>query len=569
MTNNSLKKRLILVTVFVISVLLISKLSLHSAQRPVRIGIASMITPVDAVKYYQEIVDYVGDRLGMPVEMVLRRTYDEMDKMLEKGTVDIAFICSAPYVKNRREFGVELLVAPEVNGRPFYKSYIIVHKDSPFKRFEDLKGHTFAFTDPKSNSGRLYPVYRLAKKGLRPEEFFKKYIYSYSHNKSVELVAKRIVDGAAVESLVYEYMKKQGNPYVQETKIIERSPDFGIPPVVVSTGVSLFVKEKIKEILLNMHRTAEGKRILSAMNIDRFVEVPDSNYDSIREMERVVSRLSPPSKKQKKDDSVIYFGVIPRDNPRITYEKYQPLIDYLTETTGHRFELKLKKSYEETVVSLGNGETDVAILDPLTYLEAHARYGAVCILKSVNSRGEPFYYSMIITKKDKPLKSLSELKGKSFAFSAVKSTAGNLIPRYLLAEAGIHLKDLGMYKNFDYHETVVKRVLSGEFDAGAVRDSVANKYMPLGIKVIKRSSPIPTGPVVIGPRTSFVTGEMIKSALININKTERGQQVLKKLDPEFWGGFIEARDSDYQGIRDMINNVPKTCGMGCHPKIKL
>jgi len=63
---------------------------------PVRIGVASMITPVDAVKYYQDIVDYISEKLGVPVEMVQRRTYDEMDKMLEKGEVDAAFICSAP-----------------------------------------------------------------------------------------------------------------------------------------------------------------------------------------------------------------------------------------------------------------------------------------------------------------------------------------------------------------------------------------------------------------------------------------------------------------------------------------
>jgi phosphonate transport system substrate-binding protein len=164
---------------------------------------------------------------------------------------------------------------------------------------------------------------------------------------------------------------------------------------------------------------------------------------------------------------------------------------------------------------------------------------------------------------------LSELKGKRVAFAAVKSTSGNLLPRYLLAEAGIHLKDLGGYKNFDYHDSVVKRVLRGEYDAGAVRDSVANRYKPLGIRIIARSAPIPTGPVVVGPKTSYITGEIIKSALLNINKTERGRKVLRKLDPEFWGGFIEARDSDYQAIRDLINNVPETCGMGCHPKIRL
>ena len=97
----------------------------------VKIGVSSMITPVNAVKYYQDIIDYIGEQIKQPVQMVNRRTYDEMDSLLEKGEVKIAFICSAPYVKNRKQFGIELLVAPTVDGNPVYHSYIIVHNDSP------------------------------------------------------------------------------------------------------------------------------------------------------------------------------------------------------------------------------------------------------------------------------------------------------------------------------------------------------------------------------------------------------------------------------------------------------
>jgi phosphonate transport system substrate-binding protein len=188
-----------------------------------------MITPVDAVKYYQEIIDYIGEQIKQPVQMIHRRTYEEMDSLLERGEVKVAFICSAPYVKNREKFGIELLVAPSVNKKSTYNSYIIVHKDSKIKSFLELKGKFFAFTDPRSNTGKLYPTYLLKMIGTTPEIFFKKIIYSYSHNKSIELVAKRIVDGAAVESIVYDYMLKKDSPYVKQTKVIKRSPPYGIP----------------------------------------------------------------------------------------------------------------------------------------------------------------------------------------------------------------------------------------------------------------------------------------------------------------------------------------------------
>lgn len=133
------------------------------AGESLRAGVASMITPVSTVKYYQQVVEYLGRKLGMPAEMIHRTTYDEIDVLLEAGRLDVAFICSSPYVLDKARFGAELLVAPQVNGTVFYNSNIIVHKDSPITDIEGLRGKTFVFADPKSNTGRLYPAYLLVR----------------------------------------------------------------------------------------------------------------------------------------------------------------------------------------------------------------------------------------------------------------------------------------------------------------------------------------------------------------------------------------------------------------------
>jgi phosphonate transport system substrate-binding protein len=528
-----------------------------------------MITPVDTVIYYQNLLDYVSKKLGAPVELVHRKTYEEMDRMLGEGRVDAAFICSASYIKDRRDFGINLLVAPQVKGSVYYRSYLIVHKDSDIRSFDDLKGKTFAFTDPKSNTGKLFPQYILAKKGKRPEEFFRRYIYSYSHNKSIELVAKKVVDGAAVDSLVFDYMKEKGSPYTEKIRIIEISPDFGAPPIVAARDVPLFLKVQLQEIFRHMHLDPEGKKILDSMLIDRFVEVPDSNYDTIREMETFVSTVMVPEETRSRETDTIYFGILPRENPRIAFEKYQPVIDYLTEKTPYTFELILKKTYEETINALGSGDIDFALLEPLTYLEAHARFGVISLLKSVTEKGESFYRSVVVARSDRPVRRLSDLKGMSFAFASIKSTAGNLMPRYILADAGIHLKDLGNYRNFRYHDSVVKWVLKGEYDAGAVRESTAKKYIPIGIKIIASSEPIPTDPVVVRPTVPYDVIEKVKDVLMGMNRSDKGKELLLRLDPEMRGGFTATRDSDYEAIRKMINKVPETCGIGCHPRIRL
>jgi phosphonate transport system substrate-binding protein len=117
---------------------------------------------------------------------------------------------------------------------------------------------------------------------------------------------------------------------------------------------------------------------------------------------------------------------------------------------------------------------------------------------------------------------------------------------------------------------VVKAVLKGQQDAGAVRDSVARKYNKLGIDIIAESDPIPTGPLVAGPGTPFAVIENIKRALLALNPDDPGhQKILHRLDEDLKSGFTEAADTDYADIRAKINAVPRTCGLGCHPKIQL
>ncbi len=561
----------------VLCLLLLACPSVAMAENPknsLRAGVASMITPVSAVRYYYQAVDYIGKKLGVPIEMVHRTTYDEIDVMLETREVDFAFICSSPYVLNNEKFGVELLVAPQVNGKVHYSSNIIVHKDSDIHEVEQLRDRTFVFVDPKSNSGKLYPTYLLAKRNHTPESFFRSQLYSYSHNKSVELVAKKRAEGAAVDSIVYDFMLATGSPYAEQTRVIHRSPPFGIPPVVVPLDLPLYLKQSLRRVFLEMHTDPEGKQILEQMRIEKFVEVPDTNYDSIRAMRAFITNNAADLEfaanlpdQAESPVEVIYFGVLPRDNPILAYERYQPLMDYLTDTTGIKTELHLDKNYQEVVNSLGRGKTSFALLGPLTYLDAYKRFAVVPIARGKTTKGETFYRSALVTAGDSGIDDVTQLSAKRFAFAALWSTSGNLIPRYMLARSGIHLDNLGAYHHYSYHDTVAKKVISGEFDAGALRLSTAERYGVHGLKIIAISDPIPTGPVVISPKTPYLVMRKMQRALLGMSGDERGKGILQKLDPDLQGGFVVASDADYFEIRNMINDVPKTCGIDCHPNI--
>jgi phosphonate transport system substrate-binding protein len=254
--------------------------------RPFRIGMGALITPREGFIYYSQLKGYIEKRLGQPVQLIDRGNYDEMNRLLETQDIDAAFVCAGPYVEGQQRFGMQLLAMPLVKGKPVYHSYIIVPAGSPARKLEDLRGTVFAFTDPKSNSGKLVPTYMLSRMNETPQHFFGRVEFTYAHDKSIRAVAEGIVDGAAVDSLIWEYLALNKPELTAKTRILLRSEPYGIPPFVVRPGVAEGVKKRLQEILLHAADDEEGRQILKGMMIDSFVAGDDRNYDTIRGMNR-------------------------------------------------------------------------------------------------------------------------------------------------------------------------------------------------------------------------------------------------------------------------------------------
>lgn len=256
----------------------------EDAVRHLRVAVAAMTSPRETFRNYQELTEYIGRRLGMPVSLVQRKTYAEIDELLAKGQLDVAFVCSGPYAAQGATPNFELLAAPVVGGQTTYRAYLIVGRDSPYQTLADLGGKIFAFTDPDSNTGRLVPEAWLAALGRRPETFFAQTIFTYSHDNSIEAVARGLVDGATVDGLVWDFLARRRPELTGLARIIRVSEPFGIPPVVASRVLSDEQKAAVKTALLVMAGDPQGRRILDALMIDGFVEARSEWYDSIRRL---------------------------------------------------------------------------------------------------------------------------------------------------------------------------------------------------------------------------------------------------------------------------------------------
>lgn len=244
------------------------------AEKEIVFAISPMASPISTLSGYGDFIEYLSKKTGMNIILKQRRKYAEINTLLKTGDAQFAYTCTGAYLSGRKEFGLEVLAVPVVNSKTTYNSYIIVNKKSAYQKFDDLKGKVFAFTDPLSLSGRIYPAYLLETMNTTEEEYFRITFYTSSHEKSVESVAYGLADSAAVDSLIFEDMKRLNDPAIEKVRIIQVSPPYGIPPVVVSPDTDKLQKQLMLATLLKMKDDASGREILKGLHIEKFI-LPD------------------------------------------------------------------------------------------------------------------------------------------------------------------------------------------------------------------------------------------------------------------------------------------------------
>ncbi len=249
-----------------------------------------------------------------------------------------------------------------------------------------------------------------------------------------------------------------------------------------------------------------------------------------------VQRILPDTRPQ------VFFGVVSRYSPHLLYEGYQPLMDYLSRQTPFRFRLKLSHSYDETIEQLRNGQVVAAFLGTYIYLKSRKKDHLHCILKPLNKEGKPFFRSVVITGSHNTIRTLSDLQNKRLALPSPLSYSAN----WLFFERRLSKKHLALVRYFNFHNTVVYQVLKGNFDAGVVKDRVANAFTNKGIRIIYRSAPIPASPIVVHQNTNPQISKAITDALLKIDiRQPKFKKLVESWDAEFRYGFVPARDADY------------------------
>lgn len=256
---------------------------------PIRIG----LTPVfldNQLTFLSAWRDYFESRLGSKVEFVQRSTYREIVDALRAGAIECGWICGYPFARYAAE--LRLMAVPLYQGAPLYRSYLIVPAtDQRTRSILDLRGKVFAFSDPDSNSGYLYPTFALKRLQERPDAFFRRTFFAWAHRSVVEAVAAELANGGAVDGYVWDTLVKLHPRIADRTRVVSRSPAFGFPPFVAHANLDRPVFDRLRGVLLGMGRDPAGKALLAQLNLDGFVPGEPALFDGIREMMKVVREV--------------------------------------------------------------------------------------------------------------------------------------------------------------------------------------------------------------------------------------------------------------------------------------
>ncbi|WP_431514489.1 phosphonate ABC transporter substrate-binding protein [Variovorax sp. DAIF25] len=256
------------------------------AAQPLTIGLIPAEDSQAMIESSRQVLDSLQQQLGMPVKPFVATDYNGVIEALRSKKLDVAYLGPFSYVLANQVADVEAfaVAVTKKTGQSSYKSVIIARKESGIAKTADLKGRSFAFVDPTSASGHLFPKSGLLQAGYDPETFFGRVIFSGSHDASILAVANKKVDAAAVADRILASAIAKGQVKQDELEIVWSSNPIPESPMVWRKDLDPALKAKIAKALANVKDLPWGDQGV----LNGFQPTTDAAYNVVRDTAKVL-----------------------------------------------------------------------------------------------------------------------------------------------------------------------------------------------------------------------------------------------------------------------------------------
>jgi len=250
----------------------------------------------------------------------------------------------------------------------------------------------------------------------------------------------------------------------------------------------------------------------------------------------------------------LILAVHPYLPPNEVLQRFNPLADYLASKIGRPVEVRVGRDYEDHIAAIGGRRVDFAFIGPAAYIKLVANHGPHPLLARLEVNGKPYLTGVIVTRQDSPLRRLADLKGKRFAFGDPDSTMSHIVPLYMLIKAGVPERALGQQRFLGAHKNVALAVLSGDFDAGAVKDEVYQEYAAKGLRVLATLPPVSEHLFVTRVDLPAADVDRLRSALLGLKTQPDTKKILSEIHRDATA-LVPVTDADYDSLRTITRTV--------------
>lgn len=258
------------------------------AARDLKFGFTPVLGQEAERTEFEPLTAYLSDALGQKVVLYVAKNYGDLRTQMEAGEVDIGSVSPFAYVDAARGGKIRIIAQSVIDGSATYRGIIVARKDSGFKSLTDLQGKRFAFVDPKSASGYVYPRAMLVEKGINPDSFFKETIFAGDHKRVIAAVLNGQVDAGATYDTALGIAKASGMPS-DNLAIIASTDPIPHDAIVVRIGLDEALSKQIQTALVNLDKTDAGRRVIASSHkkLSGHIIAVDSTFDVVRRTAKI------------------------------------------------------------------------------------------------------------------------------------------------------------------------------------------------------------------------------------------------------------------------------------------
>jgi phosphonate transport system substrate-binding protein len=258
--------------------------ALGTAGNPIKMSIVPFLETQRLVKGMQSLSDALEKETGLKYSGEVPTSYAAVIEAMCAGKVDIGWVSPLAYILGNRKCGTDMqLISVNTSNATTYRGMIIANAESPAKTLEELRGKKFAWVDPGSTSGYLFPRALFEEKGLQTDSFFSEQVFAGGHDKVVVAVVSKQVEAGAIFKDQRERMLQTIPNVMTATKVLAETPDIPNDGVAYRRGLPADIVDRTNKALLAISSRPDGKELFrEAIGTLGVAPTNDATYEVVR-----------------------------------------------------------------------------------------------------------------------------------------------------------------------------------------------------------------------------------------------------------------------------------------------